>query len=85
MTMNENSIKNGWVDPDDAPIVDEAWFEEADFYHGDKLIRRGRPKLADAKKAISLRVDPDVLSWYKSTGDGWQTRMNEALRKAAGI
>lgn len=83
--MSKNSTTAKWIDPDQAPPLTEEWFEEADFYHGDKLIRRGRPKSVDAKKAISLRVDPDVLSWYKATGDGWQTRMNEALRKAAGI
>ena len=35
------------------------------------------------KKKISLRVDADVLAHYKATGPGWQTRLNEALRKSA--
>lgn len=83
--MNANSSNSGWIDPDDAPIVDEAWFAEADFYHGEKLIRRGRPKSDASKRALSLRLDPDVIDWFRATGDGWQTRMNEALRKAAGI
>ena len=47
-----------------------------------KIVFRGRPKLANPKKAISLRVDADVLEYFKADGKGWQTRMNEALRKA---
>jgi uncharacterized protein (DUF4415 family) len=39
----------------------------------------------DAKKLISIRVDPEVIAWFKAPGDGWQSRMNEALRKAAGL
>lgn len=33
-----------------------------------------------AKKAISLRVDPDVLEFFKAQGKGYQTRMNAVLR-----
>ena len=33
-----------------------------------------------AKKSISLRIDPDVLSYFKSMGKGYQTRMNAVLR-----
>ncbi|SDG21177.1 BrnA antitoxin family protein [Pelagibacterium luteolum] len=33
-----------------------------------------------AKKSISLRVDRDVLDWYKAQGEGYQTRMNAVLR-----
>ena len=47
----------------------------------EKLLRpRGRPKLAHPKQAVKLRIDPDVVEAFKSEGDGWQTRMNEALR-----
>ena len=72
-------------DPDDAPELDEAWFEAADLYEGDKLVRRGRPPLEKPKKAISLRVDADVLDRFRENGPGWQGRMNAALRKAAGV
>ena len=37
-------------------------------------------KLPEPKKAISLRLDPDVLSWYKKQGSGYQTRINAVLR-----
>ena len=30
-------------------------------------------------------IDADVLAWYRALGTGWQTRMNAALRKAAGL
>jgi uncharacterized protein (DUF4415 family) len=45
---------------------------------------RGRPRLDEsAKKVIvKLRVDPDVLEAFKADGPGWQTRMNDILKKA---
>src|SRR5688572_18431885 len=43
---------------------------------------RGKQK-APTKQLVSLRLSPDVLAHYKSTGPGWQTRIDEALR--AGI
>lgn len=39
----------------------------------------------NAKQLLTLRLDPDVIASFRATGEGWQTRMNEALRKAAGI
>ena len=46
--------------------------------------RRGQRGLQKApiKKAITLRIDPDILARYKATGPGWQSRMNEALRRS---
>lgn len=83
--MNKPGTKSTWIDPDDAPELTEEWFQKADLYHGEKLIRRGRPPAESPKKAISLRVDADVLDKYKAEGPGWQGRMNAALRKAAGL
>lgn len=45
----------------------------------------GRPKAAVVKKPTTIRLDPDVLAHFRATGPGWQTRVNEALRKAAGL
>lgn len=44
--------------------------------------KRGRPaKPADeCKEQIALRVDKDVLEWYRALGSGWQTRMNAVLK-----
>ncbi len=73
-------------DPDDVkPELDDRWFDEADAYVGAKLVRRGRPKLPFVKQPISLRLDRDVVEWFKSKGDGWQTRINDELRRAAGL
>ena len=44
---------------------------------------RGRPKLANPKVQVTLRVDANVLAKFKATGAGWQTRVNAALVKAA--
>ena len=45
--------------------------------------RVGRPKSENAKVAISLRLPPDVLDRWRSSGTGWQTRMAEVLAKRA--
>ncbi len=47
--------------------------------------RRGRPKADNPKQAIKLRLSPDVLTWFRATGRGWQTRIDAALRKVAGL
>ncbi|MBT9590516.1 MAG: BrnA antitoxin family protein [Thiobacillus sp.] len=42
---------------------------------------RGRPKSGNKKLLISVRYSPEVVAYFKSTGEGWQSRMNEALRE----
>ena len=42
---------------------------------------RGRPKSANAKQLVSVRYSPEVLAFFKSTGDGWQSRMDGVLRE----
>ena len=78
--------KNGtsvWVDPDDAPELDDDFFDRAEIREGDKIIRRGRPPLGlVAKKSVTLRLDDDVIAAYRETGAGWQSRINADLRKA---
>jgi len=41
---------------------------------------RGRPISAAPKEQVSIRYSPEVLIYFRSTGDGWQTRMDAALR-----
>ena len=72
-----------WVDPDDAPPLTEDYFRRADLYEGDKLIRRGRPRLERPKEAVKLRLSGEVLDHFRATGRGWQTRINEILERAA--
>jgi uncharacterized protein (DUF4415 family) len=43
------------------------------------VAHRGLP-LPVRKEQIALRVDADVLAWFRAQGNGWQTRMNEVLK-----
>jgi uncharacterized protein (DUF4415 family) len=43
-----------------------------------------RPSVPNAKELVSLRIDRDVLDHFQEAGPGWQERVNDALRKAAG-
>jgi len=43
---------------------------------------RGRPKLDNARKAVTLRVDPATLERFRSLGKDWRARMSEALDRA---
>ncbi len=42
------------------------------------------PPLPGAKELVSLRIDRDVLQHFQESGPGWQDRINDALRRAAG-
>ena len=41
---------------------------------------RGRPKSERTKQLVSVRYSPEVLAYFKSTGEGWQSRMDSVLR-----
>lgn len=47
--------------------------------------RLGRPPLPHTKRSVHLRLDQEVVDFFVKDGRGWQTRMNAALRKAAGL
>jgi len=42
---------------------------------------RGRPKSENKKLLVSVRYSPEVVEYFKSTGEGWQSRMDGVLRK----
>ena len=42
---------------------------------------RGRPKAASTKQLVSIRYSPEVIEYFKSTGEGWQARMDGVLRR----
>lgn len=42
----------------------------------------GRPKSDNPKVPVSIRLDRDVLERFKATGPGWQSRINDALKRA---
>lgn len=80
MNGNKHAMPTGWVDPDDAPELTDDFFEHADEYLGDKLVRRGRPRSGRTKLSLTVRYDADIVDAFRATGPGWQTRMNDALR-----
>jgi uncharacterized protein (DUF4415 family) len=61
----ENAVKS---DPDAAPILDKEWFRSA------KLV------LPERKVPISLRMDRDVVEWFKAHGRLYQSRINAVLK-----
>ena len=63
-------------DPDALPLTDEQMERMV-------LMRvlRGRPKLGYKKLLISIRYSPEVIDYFKSSGAGWQARMDAVLRE----
>lgn len=55
------------ADPDAAPILDEEWFRTAEVV------------LPEPKAPISIRLDREVLDWFKNQGPGYQSRINAVL------
>jgi uncharacterized protein (DUF4415 family) len=66
-------------DPRDAA---EAAFKAATTKPPEPLLKK--PVLPNAKEQVTLRIDRDVLDYFQEEGPGWQDRINEALRRAAG-
>ena len=67
--------KAAMVDPDNLPLTDQEWEKVRPT-----LVRsRGRPLGSGTKEQVTLRIDKDVLDFYKSKGEGWQTFINQVL------
>lgn len=62
------------ADPDAVPFTDDEWEQVK------PLVRRGRPLGSGTKAQVTLRLDVEVLEKFRASGDGWQTRINEALK-----
>ena len=60
------------TDPDNLPLTDA---ELSQFKR-----MRGRPLGSGTKEQVTLRLDTEILEQFRATGNGWQTRINEALR-----
>ena len=88
MPTKKAGSNSSWVDPDAAPRLTAERFQVAEIREGDRIVRParpvGRPRLENAKTAISIRLDADVVEHFRKTGPGWQSRINQALRKAMG-
>ena len=62
------------ADPDAQPLTDAEWEKVK------PRLRRGRPPGSGTKAQVTLRLDVDVLEKFKASGEGWQTRINDALK-----
>ncbi|MDR6713091.1 uncharacterized protein (DUF4415 family) [Pseudomonas hunanensis] len=56
------------IDTSDIPELDEDFFRKAELR-------------VPAKQAVTIRLDADVLAWFKGQGAGYQTRINQLLRQ----
>lgn len=89
MTVNKPTIKSD-LKKVDAHRIDASEYDDAPELTAEQLAdavvarpaKRGRPPIPNPKQLIKLRLDADVLSSYRETGQGWQTRLNDDLRKA---
>lgn len=67
---------DGSYDPNDRAAVDAFWKDAAVRRPG----QRGPGKKA-RKVLLSVRYSPEVVEYFKATGEGWQSRMDEALKE----
>src|SRR5437588_11597525 len=90
MPAKKRASRRSFADPDDASAWTAEQLARAEVAFGGKVVRaaqgtltrpRGRPKKADAKVHIHIRLSPQVLGYFRATGPGWQTRIDEVLRK----
>lgn len=82
MTAKRKDTARDWVDPDEIPdLSTDDWAKVIEA----APVQRGRPRAAVTKISTTIRLDPDVITAFKAQGPGWQSRMNDALRKSAGL
>jgi uncharacterized protein (DUF4415 family) len=85
--MASNQIQDDnpeWTEADFARARPASEVLPAEFLQAYRKTR-GRPKgttMPDTKQQITLRLDRDIVERFRATGPGWQSRINEALRKA---
>ena len=63
-------------DPDALPLTDEQMSVMVPI-----TVLRGRPKLVNKKKLVSIRYSPEVIDYFRSSGAGWQARMDAVLKE----
>lgn len=64
------------LDEDERPATPD------ELAHGLALARkRGRPAGSGVKEQVAIRLDKDILEAFRAQGQGWQTRINQALRR----
>lgn len=92
MSENKMPLSTIW-DDDDLPEWTADQWARAEFSIGDRIIRpgqgtltkRGRPRLDNPKRQVTIRLDDAVIKGFRAQGAGWQSRVNAELRKALGI
>ncbi|RAP39459.1 hypothetical protein BYZ73_20390 [Rhodovulum viride] len=67
---------------DDAPDLSAPEWQEK---FANAKVQRGRPKAEKTKVSTTIRLSPEVIEYFKADGPGWQSRIDEALRKVAGL
>jgi uncharacterized protein (DUF4415 family) len=72
--------EDGPYDPNDEAAVKAFWDTAIITYPN----KRG-PQKAPTKRLVSLRLSQEVVDHYKSQGPGWQTRIDEALKKSIAL
>jgi uncharacterized protein (DUF4415 family) len=72
---NRKIVRAAKADSDASPLTDKQLKEMVPL-----RTLRGRPKSASKKLLVSIRYSPDVLSYFKSAGEGWQARMDAVLQ-----
>ncbi|WBA80897.1 MULTISPECIES: BrnA antitoxin family protein [unclassified Endozoicomonas] len=63
-----NAMSDEDIDTSDIPELDDNFFQQAELH-------------LPVKKPVTIRLDADVLEWFKGQGQGYQTRINNLLRK----
>lgn len=79
MSASDKNSAGTWVDPDDVPDLTRPEWAEA---IAKAEVKRGRPRAAVTKISTTIRLDRDVIEKFRATGPGWQSRINEVLKKA---
>lgn len=92
--MTESNVNSANLpDDDDLPEWTDDQWDRAQYSVGGVVIReaqgtltkRGRPKLADPKQQVTMRLDRAVLDGFRAMGPRWQSLVNAELRKVLGL
>ena len=73
---NRKILRAAKADPDAQPLTDTQLEQMVPI----KALR-GRPKSENKKLLVSVRYSPEVLNYFRSTGEGWQARMDGVLQE----
>ncbi len=91
MIEKSHDTPTEWVDPDDAPELTEEFFEKGTPMIGGRVVtweefaqearKQGMPMNSENKVPVTIFYDAAIIAAFESTGEGWQQRMNDALRE----